>query len=74
MREEGRIIGKLRENFLANVFSGLGQSVAAWALDIEARERGRLGRSARAKKDGTNGKAVRAGRPVTQTTPGWEGI
>jgi hypothetical protein len=26
------------------------------------------------KKDGTNGLAVRAGRPVTQTTPGAEGV
>jgi hypothetical protein len=26
------------------------------------------------KKDGTNGIAVRAGRPVTQTTPSFEGV
>jgi len=36
-------------------------------------ERGSAGGDLCAKKDGTNVKAVRAGRPVTQTTPGLEG-
>jgi hypothetical protein len=82
MRQEVEIIGKLQESFIASVFSGLGVMHASLALDMETRERrsedamerGRLGRDRRAKKDGTNGLAVRAGRPVTQTTPGWEGI
>ena len=34
MREEGRVICKLGEEFFASVFSGLGRSASGRALDI----------------------------------------